>query len=246
MNNASVGLSIVIPAFNEEKYIATTLDSIETARNYLRVRDDQEVEIIVVDNGSTDQTGQIARLRQATVIEEPRQNISIARNTGARAARGEILVFVDADTIVPAALLWRIVEVMSEPSCIGGAVDTEYKPVRFLTRAYLQSWRILGKLARMAQGATQFCRSDVFFLLGGYDEALYMGEDVDFYWRLRKAARKSGHALAFIEDLKVLPSCRRFDQWPFWKTLMWTNPVTVLLFRHWKGAWKGWYEAATR
>ncbi len=238
--------SIVIPAHNEERYIARTLEHVNRASKYLQGQCADSVEVIVVDNASADHTGRIAEALGATVVKEQTRNVARARNTGAKASQGEILIFIDADTIVPEALVWRIYETVSDPTCIGGAVDADYRPARFLIRAYLRLWRLLGKVTGMAQGATQFCRRNVFESLGGYSETLYMGEDVDFYWRLGKAARNRELRVCFIGDLRVLPSCRRFDQWPFWRTLVWTNPLFILLFRRRKWAWDNWYRRPLR
>ncbi len=246
MTVACSPISIIIPAFNEESYIGATLDSLRRATEYLGHRDGLDVEIIVVDNGSTDRTAEVARSRGANVVEESRGNVAFARNAGARVAKGQFLVFVDADTHWPKSVLYRIVDVMSDHRCIGGAVDTDYRPDRFVVRAYLRFWRVVGKLFQMAQGATQFCQADTFSSLGGYDETIFMGEDVEFYWRLRKAARTKGSSVELIDDVRVVPSCRRFDKWPFWKTLILTNPLTCMLFSRRKKPWGGWYGSPTR
>jgi hypothetical protein len=101
-------------------------------------------------------------------------------------------------------------------------------------------------LTGTAQGATQFCRRDGFFALKGYDETLFMGEDVDFYWRLKRFAGRRNGGVSFIEDVRVVPSARRFDRWALWRTLIWTNPLFILMFRRRKKAWHGWYKAAPR
>jgi GT2 family glycosyltransferase len=98
----------------------------------------------------------------------------------------------------------------------------------------------------MAQGACQFCRRNVFLELGGFDETQYMGEDVDFYWRLKRLARQRGLRTSFIRELQVIPSPRRFDRWPVWRCLVWTNPFLTLALRHRKAAWRGWYGEAPR
>jgi hypothetical protein len=135
---------------------------------------------------------------------------------------------------------------MSDASCFGGAVDTDYRPRKLTVRVYLQFWRIIGRLTGMAQGATQFYRRNVFFTLNGYDETLFMGEDVDLYWRLKKFARRQNDRVFFIEDIRVVPSTRRFDQWRLWRTLLWTNPFFILMFRRNKKCWQGWYSAVPR
>lgn len=242
----SSAISVIIPAFNEESYIGATLDAVREATAHSNVPSGFDIEVIVVDNASTDRTADIARSKGARVVEEPRGNVAIARNAGARAANGRVLVFVDADTYWPRSVLSRILEVMSDRQCLGGAVDTDYRPKSYVVHAYLRIWRIIGRLCRMAQGATQFCDAATFFSLGGYDETMFMGEDVDFYWRLRQSARAAGSRVELIDDVRVVPSCRRFDNWPFWKTLLWTNPATCLLFAHQARPWRDWYASPIR
>jgi len=213
-------ISVIIPAYNEEMYLRETLRSIQGAKEFLLKKDAVPTEIIVVDNDSTDSTSDLARSCGASVVEEPKRNIARVRNAGANYAKGDVLVFIDADTIVPDQLLWRINQAMASPSCFGGAVDTVYRPAKTLVKIYLQWWRILGKFAGMVQGATQFFRRDVYASLLGYDESLYMGEDVDFHWRLKQFAKQHNAGVCFIEDIQVVPSARRFDQWSFWRTLI--------------------------
>lgn len=239
-------ISVVIPAFNEEAYVGETLASLNRAITFLRRVEITPAEIIVVDNDSADSTASVARALGATVVTETRHNVARVRNAGAASAGGDVLVFVDADTVVPDELLWRIAAAMSEPTCIGGAVDTDYRPAKLASKIYLRLWRAVGRMTGMAQGATQFCRRDVFFELNGYDETLFMGEDVDYYWRLKRLARRRRGSVSFIADVQVVPSARRFDQWGLWRTLIWTNPLFILMFRRRKAAWGGWYKAVPR
>ena len=238
-------ISIIIPAFNEGEYLGDMLASLDRAVAFLR-KTGISAEAIVVDNNSLDSTADVARDFGATVVKETCHNVAKVRNTGARSARGDVLVFVDADTIVPENLLWRIVEVMAETTCVGGAVDTNFRPAKLSSKIYLQVWRIVGKALGMAQGATQFSRKDIFFALNGYDETLFMGEDVDFHWRLKRLAKRQNGRVCFIDDLQVIPSTRRFDQWGFCRTLIWTNPLFILLFRRRRSAWNGWYTHMPR
>jgi glycosyltransferase involved in cell wall biosynthesis len=239
-------ISIIIPAFNEANYLGGTLASLHQAKTLLFEKLNIAVEIIVVDNGSTDSTVKVACAYGAAVAEETRHNVATVRNAGARLAHGDVLVFVDADTIVPEKLLCRIVEVMSEPTYLGGAIDTDYRPAKLVSKIHLRAWRIIGKLTGMAQGATQFCRKDVLFALDGYDESLYMGEDVDFYWRLKQFARRRNRRVRFIDDERVVPSTRRFDQDAIWRNLIWTNPLFILMFRRKESAWCRWYKIVPR
>jgi len=69
---------------------------------------------------------------------------------------------------------------------------------------------------------------------------------VDFYWRMGWAVRREGRTVAYVSEVQVAPSSRRFDRWPLWRTLVWTNPLVITLFRRRKSAWRGWYEDAPR
>lgn len=239
-----MNLTIIVPAFNEETYLPSTLESIQTAVAHLRTR--VNIDMIVVDNNSEDETAAIARERGAKIVHEPIQGVARARNTGARHAEGDVLVFVDADVIVPPNLLDAIYAAMSDPNCVGGAVDVDYQPRRLSMRLYLYAWRLLARLTGMAQGATQFCRQCVFQEVGGYDEKAWIGEDVDFYRGLKKFAKVKMCTVRFIRSPRVQPSCRRFDKWPTWRVLIWTNPLFIALFRRRKKVWSGWYSHAVR
>ena len=130
--------TIIVPAFNEEAYLAATLDSIQAAAAHLRARSEVDTDVIVVDNNSNDGTTAVARGKGATVVHEPAQGVARARNTGARLAEGDVLVFIDADVIVPPKLFDEIHAAMSDPNCVGGAVDVDYRPRRLSMRLYLR------------------------------------------------------------------------------------------------------------
>ena len=143
-------ISVVIPAFNEELYLPATLSSLRDAISACRC----SVELIVVDNESADHTREVARSFAATVVYEAVHNISRVRNAGASVARGDVLAFVDADTIVPPYFLERVAETMGDPDCVGGSANIVHMPASRLLRAYLRAWRWLGIRLGMAQGAT--------------------------------------------------------------------------------------------
>jgi glycosyltransferase involved in cell wall biosynthesis len=227
---------------NEELYITATLKSLNDAIRGQQAGQSGFVQVIVVDNNSHDQTADTARRFGAIVVGEPIRNIARARNAGARIAAGDVLFFVDADTLVPPGLLARIATVMSDPLCDGGAVAVDDRPSRTLIRLYLRVFSLLGRVTGMAQGAAQFCRRDAFLALGGYDESIYMGEDVDFYWRLSRAARRADRKVCYLTDVRVVTSPRRWERWPLWKTLLWTNPLLIGFLWRRKEAWRGWYE----
>lgn len=241
-----MNLSIIIPAFNEADYLPSTLDSIQRASAHLRDRTGVGVEVIVVDNNSTDATAEVAEGMGVTVVRESVQGIGRARNRGASVAEGDVLVFVDADVAVPVTLLEVVHEVMSDPECVGGGVDVEYRPRRAVIKLYLRGWRQLARLTGMVQGATQFCRRSAFEAVGGYDENVWNGEDVDFFWSLKRLARERRRSVRVMRSPRVLPSTRRFDKMPVWRVLLFTNPLFIALFRRWKAAWADWYKRPVR
>ena len=241
-----MNLSVIIPAFNEADYLPSTLDSIQRASEHLQSQSDVDVEVVVVDNNSTDGTAAIAGAMGARVVHESVQGIGRARNCGTSAAQGDVLVFVDADVTVPSTLLEAVHEAMGDPDCIGGGVDVEYRPRRLVIRLYLRCWRQLARLTGMVQGATQYCRRSAFESVGGYDESVWMGEDVDFFWSLKKLAKEKRQSVRVVRDPRVLPSTRRFDKMPVWKVLLFTNPLFITLFRRWKAVWTDWYKRPVR
>ena len=98
----------------------------------------------------------------------------------------------------------------------------------------------------MAEGAGQFCRKSVFEKLEGYDPTIFMGEDIQFYWRLAKYAKMNESYVHFIERPKVKTSTRRFDKMSLWKTFLLTHPIFIRLTWRKKSYWKDWYEKAIR
>ena len=90
-----MNISVIIPAFNEADYLPATLESIQQASEYLQARADVDVEVIVVDNNSTDDTAAIAGAMGARAVHESVQGIGRARNCGASAAQGDVLLFTN-------------------------------------------------------------------------------------------------------------------------------------------------------
>ncbi|CAN5470610.1 glycosyltransferase [soil metagenome] len=207
--------SIIIPAYNEEKYLSATLERIVATLNI----NSHQFEIIIVDNDSEDKTVEIAESYGAQVVNEPIHNIARVRNTGAKSAGGEVFVFIDADTLVPEGLFQRIADIMQDEKCFGGAVAVDYGEFqRRWMKLYSLGWKLWGEVFNMKQGAAQFCRKTAFKELSGYDESIFMGEDIEFYWRLSKFARQNNGYLHFIENPKVITSSRRFDRMNLLKT----------------------------
>ena len=235
--------SIIIPAYNEEKLLPATLAAITTALSAI-----SHHEIIVVDNESTDRTSEIGETVGARIVDESVHNISRVRNAGAEKANGDVLVFIDADTIVETGIFEKIAEAMADPKCFGGSVAVEYEGpyTRFWMGFFMRLWVVLGKFTKMRQGALQFCRRDIFRELGGYDATIYVGEDIDFHWRLDRLARERGGHTSFIQDPRVMTSSRRWNRMGLVRMLFFTHPITIFLAWRVQSFMKDWYDRAIR
>ena len=119
-------ISLIIPAYNEEKFIGKTLESVAKAKN--TYREPSSIEIIVVNNCSTDNTQKIAESYGARVVTEEKRRIAAVRNKGAKEAQGEIIGFLDADSCITPNMFNSINEGMSDNKYVGGG--TRVKPER--------------------------------------------------------------------------------------------------------------------
>lgn len=239
-------ITVVIPAYNEESCLADTLAAVRAACLRVSKAGLPPPEVIVVDNASTDATAEVARRAGATVVHAPVPGIAAARNVGARAASSARLFFLDADTLIPPHALVEILAALDEPGCMGGAPATEYRYRKRILRPYMELWKVVARVWRMAQGVGQFVTADAFTALGGYDERLHMAEDTDFYWRLQRfAANTDGH-VRYLAEVTIVPSSRRLDEWPVCKTILYTNPITTRMLLRSRRVWRGWREGAVR
>ncbi len=202
-------ISIVIPAFNEAAYIARTLESLSSAA----LAYGTEVETIVVDNNSTDATAEIARSLGANVVYEPINQIARARNTGARTASGECLVFLDADTTIEGDILDKVAASLSSGRVIGGGAWAE--PDSDWLGRFVFKYLINMTLAvrNVTVGPFLYCDRLSFQKVGGFDESLYAAEEFSLARRLKKEGRKDKRQWKIIKYDKrhrVITSARKF------------------------------------
>lgn len=199
-------VSVIVPAFNEERLLAATLDGIKTAA---RVLDDRGGwELIVCDNNSTDRTAAIALAAGARVVFEPHNQISRARNRGAAAACGEWLVFVDADSVPAPGLFGDLKEAIDSGRCLAGG-STIAPAGSFAFRLSIRAWNALSRATRWAAGAFIFCERAAFAELGGFSEELYASEELDFFRRLKPLARRRGRVITILHRHPLRTSDRK-------------------------------------
>jgi GT2 family glycosyltransferase len=183
-----VKLSVVIPAFNEERLLARTLEHVEAGCGLVERRG-WASEIIVCDNNSTDGTAQIARASGARVVFEPVNQISRARNTGASTASGDWLLFIDADCSPSIELFQDMLEAIKSGNCVGGGCTVAMPRPRASVRAWVAAWNVLSRSARWAAGAFLFCEAAAFRAAGGFSEELFASEEIDLSRRLKRLGR---------------------------------------------------------
>ena len=124
MNSASPKFSVIIPAYNEEKLLPRLLNSIAVAQKSYAGGSDA-VEVIVADNDSTDRTAAVAVEHSAKVVKVTKRRIAAARNGGARAARGDILCFIDADSAIHPQTFAAIQEELGRGRTVAGATGVK-------------------------------------------------------------------------------------------------------------------------
>lgn len=200
-------VSIIIPAYNEEKYIGRTLESIKQ----LNIPAGCELETVVVDGSSTDKTAVTARSRGAKVIPEPHKSIGFTRQEGLKHASGEIVAFTDADTIVPVDWLQEHIQALTTGKAVcsfGTYRVTDGRFPYFQITNYLQPFMVAANYrlfkTPLAGGQNIACRKKEAIDIGGFDDSLELLEDADFVKRMGKVGK-----VAFLPDCIVYSSGRR-------------------------------------
>ncbi len=178
-------ISFIIPAYNEELELSATIAAIHAATSGAA----QPCEVIVVDDASTDATARIASHAGAKVIRIDRRQIAAARNAGARAAQGEYLFFVDADTRINRSHITQAIAALEAGYSGGGARVAVDGFVPLWGRILLRAFCALYFGLNLGAGAFLFTNRRNFDTVGGFDEQYFAGEEVYFSLALRKLGR---------------------------------------------------------
>jgi glycosyltransferase involved in cell wall biosynthesis len=198
-----VKVSVVVPAFNEERLLAGSLAAIRAAMQAF-----PDAELIVCDNNSTDQTAEIARAAGAKVVFEPVNQIARARNAGAAAASGDWLVFVDADSY-PTRELFEDVLTEMRAGCLAGGATVAFENADRFVRISIAAWNFISRRARWAAGSFIFCEAAAFREIGGFDQDLYAGEEIYLFKRLKRLARRTRRAIVILDRHPLRTSDRK-------------------------------------
>ncbi|MFO0956900.1 MAG: glycosyltransferase [Isosphaeraceae bacterium] len=175
-------ISFVIPAHNEELHIGATVRAAGHAARAVG----EVFEVIVVDDASTDRTSEIAEGNGARILHVAYRQISATRNAGARAARGGILFFVDADTLANPDAVRAALDVLRRGAVGGGCV--------FRFDGVLPPWArllypvavALARLLKLVGGCFLFCTREAFESIGGFSERYFAAEEAAFIRQLKR------------------------------------------------------------
>ena len=171
--------------------------------------------MIVADNVSTDRTASIAAERGCNVVTVEKRVIAAARNGGARAARGEIVAFIDADSQVHPETFVEIDRALATGRAVGGATGVTLERWSLgIALAYV-SLLPLVLFTGMDTGVV-FVRKQDFEELGGYDESRLVAEDVAFMLALKQLGKTRGQKLKRVTSAKAIASTRKFDEFGDW------------------------------
>jgi glycosyltransferase involved in cell wall biosynthesis len=201
-------ISFIVPAYNEEKYLAATLASIHAAAKAVG----EPYEIVVADDGSTDGTAALAERAGAKVTRVAHRQIASTRNSGARAASGDMFIFVDADTTIDHEVVRAALDAMHAGAIGGGAAvrfATAPRWAHLLMKLFVPMFRLL----KWAAGCFVFCTREGFEKTGGFDETYFAGEEIIFSMALKR------HGRFVIVRPMVTTSARKTENRTFWQML---------------------------
>jgi glycosyltransferase involved in cell wall biosynthesis len=185
-------ISIIVPAYNEEKYIGDCLQSITEART------DDITEVIVIDNASTDNTAAIAKtFRGVRVVHEPQKGLTKARQRGLLEAKGDFVAYLDADTRMPPAWPFIVVKEFSrKPDMVCLSGPFHYYDLPALQKIFAETlWALTAPptywlTGFMVLGANFIAKREALQKIGGFDTTIsFYGEDTDIAWRLSKMGK---------------------------------------------------------
>lgn len=213
---ADQAISVIIPTLNEEKTLPLTLSKIQATTNLATTN----LEVIVVDGGSLDATVQIAESLQAKVVSSTAGR-SQQMNLGAEVARGDILLFLHADTYLPTKFDHWIRQTLQHPDVIAGAFELNIDGTSPGLRIVEWGVNLRSRLFQLPYGDQAiFLRSAIFHEMGGFPDLPIM-EDFEFIQRLRRQGKIA------IAPAAVLTSGRRWQKLNICRTTL-VNQLIIL------------------
>ncbi len=204
-------LSIIVPTLNEEQYLPDLIAS-------LRRQDFSDYEIIVSDANSEDRTQQLAIDLGAQLVVEVRRHPSIQRNVGAGVARGDILLFLDADSVLPEGFLTKAINEFKTKNLGIAGFYLDFGSTKIIYRLCSLIYNFFAQIRQrwhpISVGAGIMVRRIVHEEIKGFDETLFVAEDYDYCDRASKIAK-----FRIIRSVKLPYSTRRMKKEGDWKVL---------------------------
>lgn len=213
----AVRASFLIPAYNEEHFVGRAVESVHRAARDCALT---AYEVVVCDNDSDDGTAQVARTAGARVVHEPHRQIARARNAAAAASAGSWLVWLDADAMLTGEVLDATLSALdSGRVCGGGAqVELEGAPLDRAARSAVRGWNWIARNFRLAAGSYFFSLREGWAETGGFNEAVYAGEEIGFSRTLKRWGRARGLHFRVLGHA-VPSSARKVRQFTLAQTL---------------------------
>jgi len=200
---AKKGISIVIPAYNEERFLPATLDSVNAARKHFEMSSGFPSEVVVVNNASTDLTEKVALAHGALTIRHSVRNISAVRNAGIKKAKYRLVVTIDADCFLPIDALIKIWNFMSDESYIGGALGVKVLSKKLFTKIAAPLVQALVFRISGIYGAMFFFWKDSALEIGGFSEDRLVAEDSAFAIALKNHGQKKGKKFGRLKSVQI-------------------------------------------
>ena len=202
-------LSIVIPAHNEGRFIESCIKSISEHCALFRI----DPEVVVVLNRCTDSTGEIAKRSGAKLVDNNSRNLASIRNTGIRAAKSDVIITIDADSIITSEYLSDFIDNIGSGKFIGGGTRVDFNRKSLGITATKMVLDLYVTLSGLSCGSFWFYRN-YYDEIDGFNENLHFGEDIDFAKRLRNLGKLKN--LKYGISGKIITSARKFDKYGDW------------------------------
>ena len=207
-------ISVIIPAFNEERLLPETLSHVKLALEEF-TRRKWETELIICDNNSTDRTAELARAAGARVVFEPINQIARARNSGASAASGDWLIFIDADSKPSPELFWAVADQIEQGDCLAGGSTVKLDGDFPVGRWIVGLWNVIGRTGTWMAGSFIFCEAAAFRSIGGFGEELFVAEELSLAKRFKQLAKQRGKRIVILHAHPLVTSGRKFHLYSF-------------------------------
>ena len=211
-------VSVIIPAFNEDRLIGETLRQVDAAIPAF-TRKAWQTELIVCDNNSTDRTAELARAAGAKVVFEPINQIARARNSGAAAAGGDWLIFIDADSHPSAELFEEVAAQIQSERCLAGGCTVKLEGHHPVASLVTRLWNGISRAGTLLAGSFIFCEAAAFRKVGGFSNDLFAGEELDLSQRLKGLARETGKKVVILHRHPLITSARKMHLYTPWDHL---------------------------